>query len=282
VELTCLPRFRRVCCIFESILARCNLLTQGEKEELGGTVEALRAEIAKNDNLFKRTLEADRAKMKQELQARTSRIRSLGECTVSDYMCALRVLAVCPGDYLLRAVWSTTDSCGLFIACARVVFSVSSSLRFTFARLHVCVTEAEKQELLNETQGLMGQITESMKEVTTLQGRYDEVKHTRDTLQESVDVLKSHNNQLIDDLKTADRTQEELREFSDRQAAQHRESVERLEMLLRESKKSASQTVVEMSQNLKVRPVSGRILIAVHCAAFTSVVLVYKTAVLTR
>jgi predicted nuclease with TOPRIM domain len=161
-------------------------------------------------------------------------------------------------------------------------FSVSSSLRFTFARLHVCVTEAEKQELLNETQGLMGQITESMKEVTTLQGRYDEVKHARDTLQESVDVLKSHNNQLIDDLKTADRTQEELREFSDRQAAQHRESVERLEMLLRESKKSASQTVVEMSQNLKVRPVSGRILIAVYCAAFTSVVLVYKTAVLTR
>jgi hypothetical protein len=60
------------------------ILAQGEKEELGGTVEALRAEIAKNDNLFKRTLEADRAKMKQELQARTSRIRSLGECTVSD------------------------------------------------------------------------------------------------------------------------------------------------------------------------------------------------------
>jgi hypothetical protein len=68
-----------VCCISESILARCNPV-QGEKEELGGTVEALRAEIAKNDNLFKRTLEADRAKMKQELQARTSRIRSLGGC----------------------------------------------------------------------------------------------------------------------------------------------------------------------------------------------------------
>jgi predicted RNase H-like nuclease (RuvC/YqgF family) len=143
---------------------------------------------------------------------------------------------------------------------------------FTFARVYVCVSEAEKQELLNETQGLMAQITESMKEVTTLQGRYDEVKHARDTLQESVDVLKSHNNQLIDDLKTADRTQEELREFSDRQAAQHRESVERLEMLLRESKKSASQTVVEMSQNLKVRPVSGRILIAVYCAAFCSII----------
>jgi FtsZ-binding cell division protein ZapB len=142
-----------------------------------------------------------------------------------------------------------------------------------------CVTEAEKQELLNETQGLMGQITESMKEVTTLQGRYDEVKYARDTLQESVDVLKSHNNQLIDDLKTADRTQEELREFADRQAAQHRESVEHLEMLLRESKKSASQTVVEMSQNLKV---CLGVLIAVYCAAFTSVVLVYKTAVLTR
>jgi predicted RNase H-like nuclease (RuvC/YqgF family) len=157
------------------------------------------------------------------------------------------------------------------------------SLRFTFARGYVCVAEAEKQELLNETQGLMGQITESMKEVTTLQGRYDEVKHARDTLQESVDVLKSHNNQLIDDLKTADRTQEELREFSDRQAAQHRDSVERLEMLLRESKKSASQTVVEMSQNLKVCVlVSGRILITVCCAAFSSIVLVYQTAVLKR
>lgn len=52
---------------------------QGEKEELTGTVESLKAEIAKNDNLFKRTLEADRNKMKQELQTRTSRIRSLGK-----------------------------------------------------------------------------------------------------------------------------------------------------------------------------------------------------------
>jgi hypothetical protein len=121
---------------------RCNSV-QGEKEELGGTVEALRAEIAKNDNLFKRTLEADRAKMKQELQARTSRIRSLGECAVSDYMCAERVLAVCPGDYLLRAAYSTTGSCGLFIACACVLFL---GLRRSGSRLpaFTCVLQRPK------------------------------------------------------------------------------------------------------------------------------------------
>jgi hypothetical protein len=45
-------------------------------------VESLRAEVSKNDNLFKRTLEAERAKMKQELQNRTARIRSLGKCAL--------------------------------------------------------------------------------------------------------------------------------------------------------------------------------------------------------
>jgi hypothetical protein len=52
-------------------------------------VENLKAELAKNDNLFKRTLEADRSKMKQELQNRTSRMRSLGEsCAVATHICA--------------------------------------------------------------------------------------------------------------------------------------------------------------------------------------------------
>lgn len=121
-----------------------------------------------------------------------------------------------------------------------------------FIRVLVRITENEKQELLSETQGLMAQVTESMQEVTALQSRHDEVKQARDILQEQVDVLKSHNNQLIEDLKAADRAQEEMREFSDRQAAQHRQDSDRLELLLRESKKAASQTVLEMSQNLKV------------------------------
>lgn len=107
--------------------------------------------------------------------------------------------------------------------------------------------------MLNETQGLMAQVTESMKEVTVLQARYDEVKANKDIVQESLDVLKSHNGQLMEDLKTADRTHEELRDFNERLQAQSRETIERYEMLLRESKKSASQQVVEMSQNLKVR-----------------------------
>jgi hypothetical protein len=63
------------------------LHTQHEREDLAGAVENLKAELAKNDNLFKRTLEADRSKMKQELQNRTSRMRSLGEfCTVSTHI----------------------------------------------------------------------------------------------------------------------------------------------------------------------------------------------------
>lgn len=52
---------------------------QTEKEEFITTIETLKADISKNDALFKRTLETERTKMKQELQNRTNRVRSLGK-----------------------------------------------------------------------------------------------------------------------------------------------------------------------------------------------------------
>lgn len=116
-------------------------------------------------------------------------------------------------------------------------------------------TEAEKQELLSETQGLMAQVTESNREVTTLQGRYDELRHHKDTLSEQVDIVKAHNSQLMEDLKAGDREKEVMQAGIEQTAAHHNSVVERLEMMLRESKKSASQQVVEMSQQLKVRDV---------------------------
>lgn len=98
----------------------------------------------------------------------------------------------------------------------------------------------------------MAQVTESNREVTTLQSRFDEVRHAKDTLSEQLDITKAHNGQLMEDLKAADRERELLQESMEHAKASHEGTVERLEMLLRESKKSASQQVVEMSQQLKV------------------------------
>lgn len=55
---------------------------QAEKEELSSTLDALKSDLTKNDSLFKRTLEAERSKVKQEMQTRSARIRSLGECLI--------------------------------------------------------------------------------------------------------------------------------------------------------------------------------------------------------
>lgn len=48
-----------------------------ERTALTQTATELADKLAKNDSLFRRTLEADRAKVKAEMQTRSSRIQSL-------------------------------------------------------------------------------------------------------------------------------------------------------------------------------------------------------------
>jgi len=62
---------------------------QADKEELSSTIDALKSDLSKNDGVFKRTLESDRSKMKQELLNRTQRIRALGELCVLFWYCLL-------------------------------------------------------------------------------------------------------------------------------------------------------------------------------------------------
>jgi chromosome segregation ATPase len=206
---------------------------QAEKEELSTTVEGLKADMAKNENMFKKTLESDRAKLKGELQTRSNKVRSLGKENTHV------LLVSCCGLLLLALVESQKSH------------FVETWINYVYVL--ICYIEKEKQELLSETQGLMTQVTESMREVVALQSQCDELKASKEALGEQADVLRSHNTQLGEDLKAADRLQEERREQQERLVAAHKQELERCEQLLRESKKSASQQVIEMSQHLKVR-----------------------------
>jgi chromosome segregation ATPase len=211
---------------------------QAEKEDLSTTVEGLKADMAKNENMFKKTLESDRAKLKGELQTRSNKVRSLGKENTHV------LLVSCCGLLLLALVESQ------FISHFKSHF-VETWINYVY--LLICYIENEKQELLSETQGLMTQVTESMREVVALQSQCDELRASKEALGEQADVLRSHNTQLGEDLKAADRLQEERREQQERLVAAHKQELERCEQLLRESKKSASQQVIEMSQHLKVR-----------------------------
>jgi hypothetical protein len=53
-----------------------------DKEDLLLQVDALKGDLAKNDANFKKTLENDRQKLKQELMTRSARIRMLEQVGV--------------------------------------------------------------------------------------------------------------------------------------------------------------------------------------------------------
>ena len=83
---------------------------QGDKEDLTAAIESLKADIGKNDGVFKRTLEQDRNKMKQELLARTQRIRALGTFFVVVFMeCRLMLCIV------VLCSWNTHMGCTVYI-----------------------------------------------------------------------------------------------------------------------------------------------------------------------
>ena len=83
-------------------------------------------------------------------------------------------------------------------------------------------TEAEKQELLSETEQLVSQVTDTRNEINALQSRFNDLLSTRDTLSEQYDVVRSHNNQLLSDVQSGDRQQEELRATIERNNVLHR------------------------------------------------------------
>ena len=83
-------------------------------------------------------------------------------------------------------------------------------------------TEAEKQELLSETEQLVSQVTDTRNEINALQSKFNDLVSTKDRLSEQYDVIKSHNTQLTSDLHDGDRTQEELKMTIERNNAMHR------------------------------------------------------------
>ena len=112
--------------------------------------------------------------------------------------------------------------------------------------------ENEKQELLLETQGLMSQITETTRDHTTIQAKYDEIKKEKELIQEQYDINKAYSISLNNDIKNLDQIQHDLKIQLENQQVTHRESIERMEILVKDSKKTASQQIIEISQNFKV------------------------------
>jgi len=84
------------------------------------------------------------------------------------------------------------------------------------------LAESEKQELLSETEQLVSQVTDTRNEINSLQARYNDLLSTKDTLSEQYDVVRSHNNQLLSDVQSGDRQQEELRATIERNNVLHR------------------------------------------------------------
>ena len=111
--------------------------------------------------------------------------------------------------------------------------------------------EIEKQELLMETSNLMKQVESTQKELTTAAATVEECRTAAREAQRQVAELVDQNSILQKTAQTAVQTQEELREHANRLEASFKEDIGRLDTLVKESKKSAAQQVLDITDRVR-------------------------------
>lgn len=152
------------------------------------TIEDLQADRKKKEEVFKKTLEADRNKVKQEMMARMSRIKTL---------------------------------------------------------------EAEKQELLNETHELMMQMERGQRGVTEAKAEAEDAVKSLTQVNEQLDATKARNMELLSELKTMTRNEQQLKEEKAKSESDLKELILKLENEVKDNKKSSGKQIVDLNLQLK-------------------------------
>ncbi len=111
--------------------------------------------------------------------------------------------------------------------------------------------EGEKAELLKETNELMSQLTDSQKELSKVRSEVEEAKKNVLEITKELDISKMKNQDLVNDLKISTRKEQDLRDYSAKMEMQFREDINRLDQLVKESKKAAAQQVLEITLRAK-------------------------------
>ena len=111
--------------------------------------------------------------------------------------------------------------------------------------------EEEKQELLKELEELMLQISENQKEISRLKVELEASKRQVQDLELQYTATLTDKEELVQEVKMAGRKEKELRDTATRLDAQFRENIAKLEVMVKESKKTAAAQVAEISNRVK-------------------------------
>ena len=111
--------------------------------------------------------------------------------------------------------------------------------------------EAEKQELLSETAGFMKQLSEQQVEAQELRRTSEEAAGTVKGLQDQCLTLGVRNSELNAEIKSRTGSEQTLTEKHAREEKQRKEEIVKLELLVKEGKKSASVQMMELTNQLK-------------------------------
>ena len=111
--------------------------------------------------------------------------------------------------------------------------------------------EAEKEELLIETQGLMAHSSEAQKELSLAISRQEDLKLSKSKLMDDIDTIKAGHNKLIDEMYVElKRKDDELRRYASAEI-KLAEEVTHLELAAQESKKHFNQQIMSMTADMK-------------------------------
>jgi chromosome segregation ATPase len=111
--------------------------------------------------------------------------------------------------------------------------------------------EEEKQELLKELEQLMMQVSSSQKEISRLKVELDGAKRASSDVELLYTAALTDKEELAQEVKIANRKEQELRDHATKLDSQFRENIARMEVMVKESKKSAVAQVNEISNRVK-------------------------------
>ena len=155
-------------------------------------------------------------------------------------MCSSRVcFESLNNSYLITIGLSMWSSC--------IIISIILDCRTNRIR----ALEAEKEELLIETQGLMAHSSEAQKELSLAISRQEDLKLSKSKLVDDIDTIKAGHNKLIDEMYVElKRKDDELLRYATVEI-KLAEEVARLELAAQESKKHFNQQTMAMTADMK-------------------------------
>ena len=122
---------------------------------------------------------------------------------------------------------------------------IQSEIKGKLQRLRV--VEGEKSELLKETTELMQAVSEAQREINKSRAELEEARRSAADLVAQVESLKTQNFEQGKEVKISAQKEKELREHTARIEAQFKEDCQRLDSLVKESRKAAAAQVLEIS-----------------------------------